>query len=311
MKKILVIGSLNMDYVIRVQAMPREGETVLGEGFSLIPGGKGANQAYAAGRLGGEVAMLGAVGRDSAGEALCRSLCSAGVDISRLKRCEGPATGAAFITVDAEGHNSIIVAQGANAAVDIPYIQENMDALENCDIVVLQLEIPLETVVFAAQKAKELGRTVILDPAPARSDIPGELYRCVDCLKPNETELATLTGDPSAAQYPGPGAELLQSRGVKNVVVTLGERGTFLRTSDGRSDACPAIEVPQVVDTTAAGDSFTGAMAVALARGESLMQAVRFAGLVSGLVVTRRGAQTSIPSLGEVEEYRAGISNLM
>lgn len=144
-------------------------------------------------------------------------------------------------------------------------------------------------------------------PAPVRKDLPDELYRCVDYLKPNETELATLTGDLSAVPDPGRGAELLQGKGVKNVVVTLGGRGTFLRAADGRSDVFPAVKVPQVVDTTAAGDSFTGALAVALARGDSMNQAVGFAGLVSGLVVTRKGAQTSLPSLAEVEEFRVRI----
>ncbi len=292
MKKIAVIGSLNMDYVITVPSMPQVGETVLSTGFSLVPGGKGANQAYAAGRLGGQVVMLGAVGQDSAGDALCQSLASAGVDVSRIKHCEGLPTGSAFIPVDAEGNNSILVAQGANGAVDISYIKENRDVLESCDIVLLQLEIPLETVVFVAKTAKELGKTVILDPAPARRDIPEELYRCVDYLKPNETELAILTD--------GRPAEYLRSSGVKNIVVTLGEKGGFLLTEDGQNEPFPAVEAVQVVDTTAAGDSFTGAMAVALARGDSLRQAVRFASTVAAIVVARKGAQTSIPSLDEI-----------
>lgn len=292
MKKIAVIGSLNMDYVITVPSMPQVGETVLSTGFSLVPGGKGANQAYAAGRLGGQVVMLGAVGQDSAGDALCQSLASAGVDVSRTKHCEGLPTGSAFIPVDAEGNNSILVAQGANGAVDISYIKENRDVLESCDIVLLQLEIPLETVVFVAKTAKELGKTVILDPAPARRDIPEELYHCVDYLKPNETELAILTD--------GRPAEYLRSFGVKNIVVTLGEKGGFLLTEDGRNEPFPAVEAVQVVDTTAAGDSFTGAMAVALAQGDSLEQAVRFASTVAAIVVARKGAQTSIPSLDEI-----------
>lgn len=304
MKNILVVGSLNMDYVIKVQLMPQMGETVLSKELSLIPGGKGANQAYAVGRLGGQVAMLGAIGCDSAGEALCRSLCSAGVDISHLKRSKTLSTGAAFIAVDAQGNNSIIVTQGANAAVDIPYIQENLETLKNCDIVILQLETPLETVIFVAKKAKELGKIVILDPAPARTDIPCELYRYVDYLKPNETELAKLTGNDLAAQNPGPSAALLQAYGVKNVVVTLGERGAFLCKENKETCVCPAFQVSQVVDTTAAGDSFTGAMAATLARGNSLDQAVKFATKVSGMVVSRKGAQTSIPALEEVEAFQ-------
>lgn len=302
MEKLLVIGSLNMDYVLNVENMPRKGETVLCGDFSMVPGGKGANQAFAAGRLGAQVTMLGAVGQDAAGEALCQSLSGAGVDVSRILRCEGVPTGSAFIPVDSQGENCIIVAQGANGRVDIPYIDRNLDALEACGMVLLQLEIPLETVVYAAQKAKALGKTVILDPAPARRDIPRELFAVVDYIKPNETELGILLGDESAWEDPNAAAESLQAMGVGNVLLTLGEKGAFLRERDGGSDRCPAHKVP-VVDTTAAGDSFTAAFAAALARGEQPRQAVRYAAAVSGIVVTRKGAQTSIPSGAEVEEY--------
>ena len=302
-KKIAVVGSMNMDYVIEVQAMPLVGETILCQGFSMIPGGKGANQAYAAGKLGGQVTMLGAVGCDQAGEALCESLRSVGVDVSRIKHCQGENTGTAFISVDKEGHNSITVAQGANRAVDIPYIQQNMDVLEECDIVLFQLEIPLETVVFAAQKAKALGKTVILDPAPARTDIPRELYACVDYLKPNEVELTTLTADGSAEDHLEQAAAGLQAQGVKNVVVTLGGKGAFLLEEQGKASFHPADTTLHVVDSTAAGDSFTAALAGGLANGLAIDEAVNLAIRVSNIVVTRKGAQTSIPTMEEVMQF--------
>lgn len=305
-KKIVVIGSLNMDYVLQVPAMPQVGETILSQGLDLIPGGKGANQACTAGRLGGRAAMLGAVGQDEAGEVLCASLAAAGVDVSRVMRCPDRRTGAAFITVDQEGRNSITVHAGANGAVDEAYIQANEDLLRACDIVLLQLEIPLEAVVYAAKAAKGMGKTVILDPAPARGDLPRELLACASCLKPNEVELATLTGLPGAGQLPRQGAELLRAQGVGNVVVTLGDKGVFLLDSQGNAREFPALTGLKAVDSTAAGDSFTGALAVALAREKPLDQAIEFAVLVSGITVTRRGAQSSIPTLAEVEAFCQG-----
>lgn len=306
MKKIAVIGSINMDYVIDVQSMPLIGETVLCDRYDTIPGGKGANQAYAIGRLGGDVTMLGAVGDDEAGEALRENLRSAGVDVSRIKQSAGHNTGTAFICVDCTGNNSIIVIQGANKTVDIPYIDENIDLLEECDIVLFQLEIPMETVVYAARKAKQLGKTVILDPAPARNDIPRELYDCVDFIKPNEVELTMLTGDPRAEEHLDSAAQRLKERGVRNVIVTLGGKGAFLLDRDGRTSRYEADENVPVVDTTAAGDSFTAALACGLAGGIPTEEAVKFAICVSNIVVTRKGAQTSIPTIEEVKAYRKG-----
>ncbi len=301
MKKVVVIGSMNMDYVINVPHAPTDGETILCERFETFPGGKGANQAYVLGKLGGEVAMLGAVGQDAPGQSLCHNLQSVGVDTSRVKHLPDMTTGMAFITVDAQGENRIVVVQGANMAVDIPYIDANMDLLAASDIVLLQLEIPLETVVYAAEKAKALGKTLILDPAPARTDIPESLYQNLDFIKPNEVELATLVENPDAACSLESSVKQLQDRGVKNVVVSLGEKGVFLRDSQGRTVSFPADHRVQAVDTTAAGDSFTAALAYGLSNGRQLTDAVKLAVRVSNIVVTRKGAQASIPHMWEVE----------
>lgn len=305
MKRVLVIGSLNCDYVINVPEMPQIGETLLCDSFEMIPGGKGANQAYALGKLGGTVSMLGAIGGDSVGAALRDNLASVGVDATRLKQAKGENTGTAIITVDSMGRNSIIVVPGANSTVDIPYIEENTDLLEACDLLLLQMEIPMETVVYAAKKAKALGKTVILDPAPARADIPQELYQCIDFIKPNEVELGTLVGDGQAEERLEASAALLQSRGVKNVVVTLGGKGAFLRDEEGNARRFFAQESVQVVDTTAAGDSFTAALAYGLSADCDVHEAIDLAIAVSGMVVTRKGAQTSIPNMEQVKEFMA------
>ena len=286
MKKILVIGSLNMDFVADVSHIPTVGETILAENFELVPGGKGANQSYAIGKMHGNVAMLGMVGQDTYGERLCENLESVGVDVSRIRKLSGVSTGIAVIGVIPEGDNSILVIPGANAHVDKSYIMENMDLLEASDIIVVQLEIPLETVMYAVKEARKRGKTVILDPAPAVSDLPDELFACVDVIKPNETELAIL----------------LQQKGVKNIVVTLGGEGSYLLKEDHTEKRLYADKTVHVVDTTAAGDSYVAGLAVALSRGDSLDEAVELASRVSNIVVTRKGAQPSIPSFEELEE---------
>lgn len=297
MKKILVVGSLNVDMVVRVPHMPAAGETILAEKADTVPGGKGANQAYAAGKLGAQTIMFGAVGNDRYAEIEKKSLQSAGVDVSRLIVRADFDTGLAWITVNDEGDNSIVVVSGANKTLSEKDIADNDDLLHSCDIVLCQMEIPVQTVLCAARRAKELGKTVILDPAPVPKDFPAELYTYVDIIKPNETELSLLTGAASSDYEKG--ADILRSRGVKNVIVTLGGAGAFVNSETEGKHMLTVRPVP-VVDTTAAGDSFTAALAVRLASGSSLLQAVRYANEVATIVVTRKGAQTSIPTAEEV-----------
>jgi len=297
MKKILVIGSLNVDMVVRVPHIPVAGETILAETVDMIPGGKGANQAYAAGRLGAQTVMFGAVGADRYAEIEKKSLQSAGVDVSRLLVRSDCTTGQAWITVNDAGDNSIVVISGANKTLSEKDIADNDDLLRSCDIILCQLEIPIQTVLHAARRAKELGKTFILDPAPAPKVFPPELYAYVDIMKPNETELALLTGA-KISDYEN-ASNMVRAQGVKHVIVTLGEKGAFVNSETEGKHLVPARSVP-VVDTTAAGDSFTAALAVRLASGSSLLQAVRYANEVAAIVVTRKGAQTSIPSAAEV-----------
>lgn len=298
MQKILVVGSLNMDIVVQVDHMPEVGETVVSKNMEMIPGGKGANQAYAAGKLGNNVTMLGAVGEDAYGDILIDNLSKAGVDISKISR-KKESTGLALITVNEDGDNSIVVVAGVNSAIDETYIDQNEDVIKESDIIIFQLEIPIKTVLYAAKKAKWFGKTVILDPAPVPDDFPEELYSYVDIIKPNETELKRLIHESSEVNDLFRATEILRKKGIKNVIVTLGDRGVFINSESVGTLQIPAREVVPV-DTTAAGDSFTAAMAVMLAQGEDIRTAVEFANKVASIVVTRRGAQSSIPDKSEI-----------
>ena len=302
MGKILVVGSLNVDMVMNVDHMPAEGETILCDGMTLVPGGKGANQACAAGRLGTDVAMLGAIGDDDYGALQLKSLSEAGVEVGGLLKKEGQNTGTAFITVNKSGNNSIVVVPGANSAFRPEDIEANRELIVQCEIMILQLEIPLDTVCYAAKLAKSLGKTVILDPAPVPEHFPEELYEYVDIVKPNETELGMLTGIAEAQKHLTEAAQVLKARGVKNVLVTLGGDGVYINPESGEEIRIPACKV-KAVDTTAAGDSFTAALAAMLLNGESLEAAAEFANRVSAIVVTRKGAQSSIPTIDEVVNY--------
>lgn len=302
MKKILVIGSLNLDMTVQVDHTPVVGETILSNKMEMNAGGKGANQACALGKLGADVIMLGAVGRDMYADIQMDSLNKAGVDTTRVIVKDDVSTGIALITVNRDGDNSIIVVSGANATLSKQDIDDNLDVIKESDIVIFQLEVPLETVCYAAEIAKKMGKMVILDPAPVPKNFPDELYRHVDIIKPNETELGMLTGIDNPEEHLEKAAECLRKKGVKDVIVTLGEKGVYLDDKISGAERIPAMKV-QAVDTTAAGDSFTAALAIMLAEGKSLREAAKFANYVSAIVVTRKGAQSSIPTLEEVKRY--------
>lgn len=302
MKKLLVIGSLNMDTVIETPYMPKSGETIAGTGVSLIPGGKGANQAYAAGKLGGAVSMIGAVADDSFGQALKSNLESVGVDTKGIAVMEGETTGQAFITVDGCGANSIILIGGTNALVSKELIDANRTLIEECDILMMQLEIDHAVVEYAKDLAVSLGKMVILDPAPAKGNLPETIWQGVDYIKPNETELEILVGRTITGEEEiKAAANELLAKGVKNVMVSLGGDGCLLANQSG-CRFFPAHKVA-AIDTTAAGDCFTASFALALSKGESVEEAIRFGQKASAIAVTRKGAQSSIPSLEEVLTY--------
>lgn len=301
MKKIVVVGSLNMDVVIETPHMPKCGETISGRSVTLVSGGKGANQAYAVGKLGGDVTMIGAVGKDASGEVLLDNLKSVNVNVAGIKAMEDGTTGQAFINVDDNGDNSIIIIAGANGMVTKELIDENVQLINESDIVIMQLEIPLEVVEYVKEIAVRAGKTVIIDPAPAVPDIPEHFWKGIDYIKPNETELAILTGLKSDTREElVKGAGTMLHKGVKNVIVTLGGDGCIL-VQEGRETYFPPCEV-KAVDTTAAGDSFTAAFALALSEGKSCEEAIELGQKVSAVAVTRKGAQTSIPTMEEVEK---------
>jgi ribokinase len=294
---IVVVGSLNADLVVRVERFPSPGETVAGHDFTVIPGGKGANQACAAARLGGDVAMIGRVGKDAHGELLRRSLAAAGVDVSGVASDARVPTGVALITVDRAGENEIVIVPGANGAFTVEELARGGARLDAAAVLLLQLEIPLATVQAAARRARQAGAIVILDPAPA-APLPDGLLCEVDYLTPNETELAALVGgvrpgDERAA------ARTLLGRGVRNVVVKRGDQGALLVGAAGEV-VWPAFRV-EAVDATAAGDAWNGAFACALADGLPPAQAGRLATAAAAVSVTRRGAQPSMPTRAEAE----------
>ena len=300
--RLVVIGSANMDLVVRSHRIPAPGETVLGDGFRQIPGGKGANQAVAAARLGAEVTFVGRVGIDLFGAAIREGLKADSIDTTSLRTDPTEPTGVALIGVDADGQNAIIVASGANYQVGTADVDAAFAAIGSASTMLLQLEIPLDTVVYAVQKAKEAGMRVILNPAPVspNAPLPDSLLPQIDVLTPNEYEACALLGQEYRAEADWEAtAGLLLARGVKAVVITLGEEGCILADASGVR-RLPAVAVA-AIDTTAAGDCFTGALALALAEGSSLDEAAHFAAHAAAISVTRPGAQPSLPTRFEVE----------
>jgi ribokinase len=307
---IVVIGSLNMDFVIAVDRLPLPGETILGRNFRTIPGGKGANQAYAAAKLarnGTAVRMLGRVGADSFGSALKANLASVCVDVRAGLKTDSEATGVACIQVDAAGQNSITVAPGANGVLSAADIDSERWSLADARCVLLQLEVPIAAVAEGLREARRVGATCILDPAPARS-LPKEILELVDLATPNENEACVLAGVApkrvNAAEAVALGHKI-RDLGVRAVIVKLGDQGCVFCGPD-RTFAAPPFAV-QAVDSTAAGDTFNAAWAVSLAEGAEMEDALRFANAAAAISVTRAGAQTSAPARAEVDSLLATI----
>lgn len=301
--RIVVCGSANMDMIVKVPQLPEPGQTVLGEELVMVPGGKGANQAVAAVRLGAEVAFLTRLGVDALGQRLRTLLETNGLPGERLLVDEQAPSGVALIIVDAQGENVIAVSPGANARLSPEDVQANVDALDGAQVLLLQLEVPLEAVEEAVRQAKRRGVRVILNPAPARPLPPG-LLGMVDVLTPNAREAFELSGvrvhDGQSARE---AAAVLQHSGVPAVVVTLGAAGAMALSPEAEG-LVPAFPV-QAVDATAAGDAFNAGLAVSLAAGRGLLEAVRYASAVAALAVTRVGAQPSLPYASQVEELLA------
>ncbi len=301
MSRVVVVGSSNTDMVLRVPRIPGPGETVLGRDFVMAGGGKGANQAVAAARAGGRVALVARIGDDIFGERALAGLAAAGIDTRHVLRTPGAASGVALIDVDDRGENSISVASGANALLSAADVEGAAAAVAGADVLLVQLESPLETVEAAVRLAGERGVPVVLNPAPARPLDDGLLAR-VSVLTPNEHEAGLLTGaavrDEAGARD---AAARLRSRGARTVVVTLGERGVYA-LADGFEGHLPAFKADPV-DTTAAGDVFNGALAVALGEKRPLPEALRFAQAAAAVSVTRPGAQPSAPTRAEIEAF--------
>lgn len=301
MSKVVVIGSVNVDKTTVLHHLPQSGETILGDDATESCGGKGANQAYAAAKLGADVTLLGAVGNDGDGQMSLENLRSVGVHVDQVYISPKP-TGSAFILVTDQGENMIVVMPGANLDCTVDYLRQHEEVIQQADIILLQLEIPLDSVKYVLSH-KGQNTKVILDPAPYHASLTFEDLKNVDILTPNETELQYLTGRAFSVEGSELSAEVkdLLERGPKQCIVTLGGKGGYLLERHKTWAFAPV--AVQEVDSTAAGDTFNGALASYLAQGESLEAAIHWAKHAAALSVTRRGAQNSIPSTDEVHKF--------
>ncbi|MBY8297709.1 ribokinase [Vibrio fluvialis] len=303
MNKLVVLGSVNADHVLQVPSFPRPGETLHGRNYQVIPGGKGANQAVAAARLKADIGFIACVGDDSFGINIRESFKLDGMNISGVKMQPNCPTGIAMIQVSDSGENSICISAEANARLTAEAIEPDLAHIREAKYLLMQLETPIDGIVKAAQVAKEARTNVILNPAPAR-ELPDELLSCVDVITPNETEAEVLTGitvtDDESAQL---AADALHRKGIEIVMITLGAKGVWL-SQNGRGALIPGFRV-QATDTTAAGDTFNGALVTGLLEEMPLESAIKFAHAAAAISVTRFGAQTSIPNRAEVDAFLA------
>ncbi|EPA0077266.1 MULTISPECIES: ribokinase [Enterobacter] len=298
---LVVLGSINADHILNLETFPTPGETVTGNQYQVAFGGKGANQAVAAGRSGANIAFIACTGDDDTGERVRKQLASDNIDVSPVSVVEGESTGVALIFVNAEGENVIGIHAGANAALTTERVGAQRAIISGADALLMQLESPVESVLAAAKIAHENHTTVVLNPAPARV-LSDELLALVDIITPNETEAEKLTGirvenDDDAARAAG----ALHDKGIGTVIITLGSRGVWV-SANGEGRRVPGFKV-KAIDTIAAGDTFNGALVTALLEGRAMDEAIRFAHAAAAIAVTRKGAQPSVPWRKEIDEF--------
>lgn len=298
---LVVLGSINADHILNLAAFPAPGETVTGNQYQVAFGGKGANQAVAAGRSGARIAFIACTGDDDTGERIRSQLVSDNIDVGPVSTIAGESTGVALIFVNGEGENVIGIHAGANAALSPALVEAQRERIAQASALLMQLESPIESVLAAAKIAHQHQTTVALNPAPAR-ELPDELLALVDIITPNETEAEKLTGirvenDDDAAKA----AQALHNKGIKTVIITLGSRGVWASV-EGKGQRVPGFRV-DAVDTIAAGDTFNGALITALLEEKSLAEAIRFAHAAAAIAVTRKGAQPSVPWREEIDQF--------
>ena len=293
--KITVVGSINVDNVLKVKRLPKKGETISAESYDIKFGGKGANQAVAACKLNADVSLIGAVGKDDMGKQNIDNFKNLGMNVDGIKISDSP-TGCAIIPVDESGNNMIIIYPGANNSVNEEHIKKYENLIKECDVVMLQFEIPMSSVEYTAQLAKKYNKTVVLNPAPARK-ISDNLIKMADYITPNETELLEITDIEDIEK----GAESLIERGAKNVIVTLGDKGCLCMNKN-ETIKMDSFKI-DAVDATAAGDSFNAAFAVALCENKTLKESLSFASAEGALTATKKGAQSSLPDRNELNEF--------
>lgn len=307
MSRIAVIGSINTDMVVRSPEIPTPGQTLMGHSFITTGGGKGANQAVAAARLGGEVSLIARIGADAFGEISLENFKKENINTAHVYTDQNAPSGIAIIVVDDKGENVIVVAPGANTLLNEDDIQKAEDTIKNADIVLLQLEIPMNTVAKGVTLAKKYNRTVILNPAPA-SAIPEDILQHIDIITPNQTEALALTGItvndmPSGQQA----CDILHKKGITTVIITMGEQGAYLSSGNDKQMVA-GYNAGKAIDTVAAGDTFCGGLAIAIAEGKSLYEAIQFANAAAALSVTKAGAQASIPNRDDVTKLLKAVT---